>query len=233
MEFDLRFNGSPAEFGVGAHQAAVELWRDRKMVPPRCEVFEVENWAYVKTHSDANPVGVRLWGTLRATEQVDNKIRVISTKCEEIPTGFFRRLRGYATTHSGDKHDIQPPKPAPLIEVTQFAPLGRVDVYKIAGGESRLHGMVPDEHWENVEPYWNWLREQLELQGRLGLAQPTVPYKPHKPSKNASRDEWFEYKSNCDRIGVRFSHKQLAAELGISPGHACNMYALWTAGRDD
>ena len=53
------------------------------------------------------------------------------------------------------------------------------------------------------------------------------PIKPQKPSKDASRDDWFEYKYRCDKIGIKYTHKQLADDLYLSHGYVRYLYSNW------
>lgn len=55
------------------------------------------------------------------------------------------------------------------------------------------------------------------------------PAIPTRPSAGATREEWFRYKLH---LGRRFTHKDLAKELGYAEGYVRKLYAEWIAGID-
>jgi len=109
----------------------------------------------------------------------------------------------------------------------QYDYLGRVEVERLPGGKSQLVVIAGDDDWPKVEPIWNRLQAMMERRGWLGQ---TLPEWPDKPSKDAPREAWFEYKNRCDQAGIKFTHQQLAEALNLSPGYARNIYADWKAG---
>jgi hypothetical protein len=242
MELELSFNGSPAEFGVMAHLLAVELWRDRKHVPRRVEVFEVHNWEYVSMSPMANPVVVGLWGLTTATEQIDQKIRVIPAEHKRVITGEDDSL-----TELRDEPALEVPNLGFTITGHQFAPLGRVEAHTIAGDQSRLRVIVPDLYWSAVEPYWAILHDKMKQQGRiipdqselhkasLG-ADADVGQVPtgmreasssvfNEPERAAPLDDWiiwwFERNIRYYESGRR-GHRPTLKEVAAKAGRSCN-----------
>ena len=59
---------------------------------------------------------------------------------------------------------------------------------------------------------------------------PSAGRLPPQPAKDASREEWFAYKR---AMGRKFTHKDLAAVLGLDDEYVRQLYAAWLAGIDD
>ncbi len=58
------------------------------------------------------------------------------------------------------------------------------------------------------------------------------PKGPEKPSTGASREDWFRFKSDCDKAGYKFTHNDLAKELHLSPGYVRQLYNTWKSGEE-
>ena len=53
-------------------------------------------------------------------------------------------------------------------------------------------------------------------------------HKPILPEDGAARDDWFQYKYDCDKWGsIKFTHKMLSEKLGINYGWTRHAYANW------
>jgi hypothetical protein len=77
--------------------------------------------------------------------------------------------------------------------------------------------------------------QQFELYRKLTSRQtPASPWEQRpelrelgRPRKGSGRLAWFRYKARCDQAGIKFTHRELAAELGLSAGTVRNLYSTW------
>lgn len=109
---------------------------------------------------------------------------------------------------------------------------GSIWLHGLTGGRTRLTAVLVPPFTEQlqdfqrrvlvnlIQPFETWLSSYLD-----GSSQPSPS--SGKPPKGASREEWFAYKQ---RMGRRFTHKDLAAELGLDADYVRQIYATWSAG---
>lgn len=74
---------------------------------------------------------------------------------------------------------------------------------------------------------WKSVENSLEEQGFL--IRPTAllaakPQKPPKPKSVSDRTAWFIYYEQMNERGFKYTLKQLAADIGISEGHAKRLH---------
>jgi hypothetical protein len=118
-------------------------------------------------------------------------------------------------------------------------------VHEVLGtARKALHDKRKEHHQLVLEAFDNRLRDDgfMTISQRLASRASNPPKSdrskhststgrlPPQPAKDASREEWFEYKR---LMGRKFTHKVLAAALGLDDEYVRQLYAMWHAGIED
>jgi len=102
---------------------------------------------------------------------------------------------------------------------------------------SALHAKRIEHHQLVLEAFNNRMRDDgfMTVSQRLAARIPSDKPRqrsapgtlPPRPGRGASCEEWFEYKR---LMGRKFTHKELAGEISVTPGYARHLFAVWKSG---